>query len=442
MIGTNTKKRVLKILDFNALFARTENAVLLNKFDFSTPGYAEKLAENIFSRSTDIDFVAKCECEHLVGNYYTNLTCPRCHTLVTCDMEAAEGHLTHKAWISCPDGIEGGWLNPAVYQIIARHLRYGKRVRQNFTNANGDISSRGKIRKGNYLDDILDFDTPIPDEIAGAVTGKGFSYFYQNFDRLMQYFLYSHKQTAMKKGRDTLAYFLAQNRDKLFCRYLPILASSLHPIVMSEGINDNRKRFVDKNSQYVEAAAAALSYLEFSSHRARRPDLIEASTFQAYQEFIAYTVDISTRHLSKKRSLPRQHIFASRLSFTFRGVIVSITGKHDLDELHMPWAMAVNLLRLHIVGRLMQRGMSSGDAMRLQQSSLKQYDPLIDSMMQEFIAESPYKGLPALFGRNPSIRAGSIQLLYITKIKTNIHDETIGFSQLATAAPNADYDGD
>ena len=59
--------------------------------------------------------------------------------------------------------------------------------------------------------------------------------------------------------------------------------------------------------------------------------------------------------------------------------------------------------------------------------------------MKELIAESPYKGLPCCFNRNPTLLRGSIQQLYITKIKSDdINDNTISLSVMILASYNAE----
>ena len=58
------------------------------------------------------------------------------------------------------------------------------------------------------------------------------------------------------------------------------------------------------------------------------------------------------------------------------------------------------------------------------------YDPLVDEIMQTLISECGYtdkdgnfvnlKGLPVLFGRNPTLHHGAIQLLFVPKVKTDL----------------------
>lgn len=414
--------------------------VVLNSFDFDTPGYAESLATHVFSRAGAVDFIPRCSCKYYTGAYFEGSVCPKCHTVATSDMEAVEGHLAHKTWISCPEGLPG-WLHPSIYIILHRWMSYGRRTRQNYTNALGDIANKGKERKGSYLDDILDVTTPIPDELKGVVTGKGFKYLHDNFWFLIEYFATSHRQTAQSKDLKTLLYFLRLYSDRIFCRYIPIQSSSLHSIIVSEGSEDTRKQYVDKSCQYVLSAAAALSYLEHSTNRRRTHEEIEEAAFEAYQNLIAYSFDISIKSLSKKRSLPRAHIFGARMHNTIRGVIVPVTGPHKKDELQLPWKSVVNNLRDPIIGRLMWRDrLTPARAVRKHLRALQVYDPDIHQILLELHRETRDGCDYKLFVRNPSIRPGSLQEMKVPPegVKTDPDDCTIGFSSLACAAPNAD----
>lgn len=440
--STMPVQRVVHVLDFDELYRDSHDKVILNKFNFIEPGYASSLSEAIFSRASDVDFVARCECEHLQGNFFIGQVCPECGTPVVLDMDTATGYLQHRAWLECPKEIKG-WLNPSAFFVLSKWLSYGKKVVANYTNAKGDVASKGKRKKGNYLEDILDPNTDIPEELEGIVLGKGFNYLYDNFDYLMDFFLHSFKKTAQKKDAFFIEQYIKKHRDKIFCRYFPVLSSALHSVVMSEGTRENRKRYVDKICQYVQHAALALSFLEFSPRKYPRPDEIEASTFAAFQNIIAYTSTISRKHLSVKRGLPRMHIFGSRLHLSARSVIVPITGMHAMDELHFPWALGVNMMRVDLIGILMREyGMTVADAYNLQQAALVQFDPLINQLIIRLIQECPYKGIPVLWNRNPTVRVGGVDLRFWTHLKTDPDDETIAMSTMSMGLLNADCDGD
>ena len=103
----------------------------------------------------------------------------------------------------------------------------------------------------------------------------------------------------------------------------------------------------------------------------------------------------------------------------------------------------VQSLKLEILNRLVSKyNIDPNDAIYRHNKSFSQYDPIIAEIMNDLIKECPYKGLPLIFGRNPSLQHGAMQLFFITKFKTNIDDESISISPLVLSAPNADFDGD
>ena len=432
------RQRLWHEMDCDKLFRMSRNTVVLNRFDFSSPKYPETLSEMIFSRSSDLDFIARCSCEHLQGNFYLGQICPECKTVVTMDMESATGHLEHRAWLECPKEIKG-WLNPSAFFVLTKWLTYGKRVASNYVNAKGEIATKGRARKGNYLEDILDVTSDNPPEIADTITGSGFNYLYDNFDFIMDFFLNTFKKTANKKGVGKIAQYIKKYRNSIFCRYYPILASSLHSVVMSDGNRENRKRYVDKFCQYVQHAAESLAYHEFSHKKNKSLYEVEVATFTALQDIIAYTSVIATAQLSAKRAMPRMHMFGSRLHLSFRSVISPVVGEHAIDEIYVPSAVACNTFRDDIIGRLMRdHNHTYPEAYNRQQFALVRFDRLIHEIMLSFIHECPYKGIPVLWIRNPVVRVGGTQLVFITRIKTDLSDETISMSSLICGPPNAD----
>lgn len=72
------------------------------------------------------------------------------------------------------------------------------------------------------------------------------------------------------------------------------------------------------------------------------------------------------------------------------------------DELHLPWKIGVNALKLEILNLMTSRyNLSFGEAIYRQITALVAYDPLVDEIVKTLIKECPYNGLPVLFGRNP-----------------------------------------
>lgn len=100
------------------------------------------------------------------------------------------------------------------------------------------------------------------------------------------------------------------------------------------------------------------------------------------------------------------------------------------------------VFKLHLTNKLLRRGMTPNEAMSFLYEHTLKYHPLLDELFKELLSESPYGGFPVLLNRNPSLKRGSIQMMRVTKIKTDPQINTISMSVLALKAPNADFDGD
>ena len=419
MSAADVKYRMLRLFDTDAHFRNSPGAVLLNKIDFSRPGYAEALNSKLYHQKTEMNFIASCECGYYEDNYYIGATCPVCKTLVVSPLSFNREHLPHTTWISAPEIIPG-FPHPTFYRTLHAWLRYN--------------------RTDSYIDAILNPAKPLPAVLAGFVKGRGFKYFHDNFDYLVeQFFTITKRANSMHIRR-----LMEKYRHLAFVRYLPALSSVLHPITAADESAESSRRYTDKDSQFFLEAVHQLSYIEHNHKKIRRGDTLDIKLFEAYRSYMEYLSKITDRRLSKKASLLRRHMFGARFHWSFRAVIVPLTGPHRYDEIHVPWQVGVNTLRVHLLGRLMKRHkMPMSKAYALIKHAGAAYDPLIDQLMKEFIAESERGGgLPVPTNRNPSLRKGATQLIYITKIKTDLADAAMGFSPLIVSAPNADYDGD
>jgi len=335
-----------------------------------------------------------------------------------------DDNLVCRNWLEVPKELPNGWLTPKVYLNLANWLSYDK-------------------GRKNYLDDILDVDTPIPYDLVDVVHGKGFAYLYDNFDRLMEFFIKDHHVISKKADTPSMRFFLSMYRDRIFCHYIPILNSAISPIVSPDNGAGSKRRYSDVTADDILKAAVSLSRLAHSPKKKNRLLHVERTTFQAFKNIISYVEASTKNYVSAKKAIPRTHIFGSRFHWSFRGVVTPIVGPHDYYELHIPWRMAVNTLRVHLYGVLCgQQGMSINDAVTKVRRALQAVDEDILKIINQMIEDSPFPGLPCVWDRPPSIRDGSVMLKFWTKIKTDIDDSSVGITPIDVALPNADFDGD
>lgn len=410
--------RRLGLVDLEEKFRQEqETAVVLNYIDFTDPNYADRVNEALYSEQGDMEFVASCDCGYRNSNFYIGATCPRCKTEVLPPLSFGRDSLPHTAWIAMPEEIPGV-LHPVFYRVLSKWLTYD--------------------RNKTYIDTLLDPTAETPPELEAFP--RGFQAFHDHFDEiLVQLSTLPRKQAQWPWIRT----FTERYRHLAFVRHLPALSSVLHPVTRADETASQSRTYTDKDSEYFLSAVHILSFLRFGTTRIRAPEQRDRKIQEAYAAYITYVSSVIKKKIAEKTGLLRKHMFGARFHWSFRSVIAPIPGPHRYDELHVPWSVAVNLLQVHIVGRLMRdHGHTLQDALHDHKAAETKHDAVIAKIMDDLIAESDWPGLPVLFNRNPSIQRGATQLLFVTKVKQDPADKSIALSVLILSKPNADFDGD
>lgn len=410
--------KYLALLDFDKVYREDPDAKIVpyGTETYTSEKQAADFAKQLFKEdSGDLNFAASCECGALNGNYYLDETCAACKTKVR---SAFAGELKYRAWLEIPEYMPA-ILQPAAYRILRKWL--------------------GTYHSKALLDVILDINGVLPPDIAMSV-GNGFRNFHDNFDRIMDFFLNEYKpfqKAAQKTKSKHIPEFLVMNRDLIFIRHIPILNQNLHLVTKSGSMT-----YTDESSPIIFKTLIELSNLAYIYTTSSKPDLyIEQNMREMYYSYIEYTDSIIYSKLTRKPGFIRKYLLGTRCHFSFRGVIVPITIDHIADELHIPWRIGVTGLKLEIMNILQNRqGKTLSESLDIFHKALFRYDQNIMDIINTLIAECPYKGLPVIFGRNPTLQHGSIQLLFVTIVKSDLADNTIGFSPLVLSAPNALFD--
>jgi DNA-directed RNA polymerase beta' subunit len=124
-------------------------------------------------------------------------------------------------------------------------------------------------------------------------------------------------------------------------------------------------------------------------------------------------------------------------------VISSNTKPHKYDELDLAWSQAIALLELHLVNKLLKRGMTVNEADGFLRAHTYKHSPMIKELFQEIIREAGGgRGLIGIYVRNPSLTKSSTCMFRVMRIKDDPMDFTNTLPILATVLFNADFDGD
>lgn len=386
-----------KIIDFDDLFARTPNTLVFN--DIILDRNPEEIIDILCDISNEqYDSVASCQCGNLVGNYYTGIKCRICSSICESTLFS---EIRNDSWLEIPPVIKGV-LNPQVFRILSNWM--------------------GKVGKVSRLEMMLNMQLPIePIPKTPFYSGMGFNWVYDNFETIINYFLTSKlfaSKTASSIRPATIRLFLEKSGKAIWCTKLPILSKIIQPISKSS----NTRRYADKDiANLIRSIFTMRSVLLTEKMMKFSTDHIDRNFYKIYDEFIKYTNTILFEKLPRKPSILRKHVFGSRSHCSCRSVAVPITEPHDSDEVYLPWKLGISVYKYHILSILTKkRGMIVLDAYNRIMNAINVYDHEIDLIMQSLIHDCPYKGLPILVNRNPSLRIASIQLLFVTKIKPSL----------------------
>jgi len=416
---SNHRRPILTIVNYGELFSNDpdaeavpiEEATVFKKQNITF--YKHILREG----STDLIFAASCECGCLVGNFYTGVTCEDCETVVATNFA---NDLQYRRWLVIPEFMPP-IIQPTVFKVLDNWM--------------GNCDKKKRL-----LWSFLNINLPFPDELAARFK-QGMTYFYENFDDICHYLLTEYKPLCVGGGGKRskgIREFLDANRSAIFCRELPILNKSLHLLT-----GDNIK-YTDESVPHIlrawmELAATADTY----RNGITSATYIDERAAELMEDYYLYTKSIIVKKIASKPGFARKNVFGTRLHFSSRAVITPITDEHQFDELYIPWRIGVASMKLEIINLLQQRMFySMSDAVRTHARALTSHVEEVYNVMLELIEESPYKGLPVYFGRNPSLQYGALQQFFVTRIKTDLNDNTIEISPLCISGPNADFDGD
>lgn len=372
-----------------------------------------------------ISTISSCHCGETKGEDRVGRICRNCKTPVESKIDIDFDPLL---WFKQPEGVEK-LISPYIWTLLFERFR----------------TSRKKFSVMQWLTDTTYRCPnvtlpPIVDRLISHGVCRGYNYFVQNFDAIIE-LLFNDKDFVFKKKKDYLYELIVNYRHLIFTDILPLPNKAI--IIIEK----------TKLGTYVIAptGTAVNTILMITGVDAQDSFTLrdkQNRTAKAIHNLSRFLMQTVIDFVSQKPGLIRKNLVASRTFFTFRAVVTSITRPHDYEEVHIPWGVGLAVFRPHLINKLSTtvnqktgRYYSLNEAVDLLHSSAEVYNPLLDDLLKELIKESPYKGIPVIEQRNPSLLSGSAELKYITIIKTDPNDRTVSTSALTLKAKNCDTKG-
>lgn len=413
-----------EVVDHDQLFAEQKGKIVFaNDFNTSNAEQKEDFNRHLYSHYKDADAIensASCECEHMTDAYDVGVICEICNTPV---VSTSNRPIVPSMWVRAPGSVVS-LISPELMIMLMGHMQTKE---FDFLQFLIDSSYRFDI------DNVSSKETRRKmDRFLQKGFERGLNHFIANFDEIFKYLMESG---IIGVGKYDLATFIFENRAALFPQVLPI-PSKLCFVVESttSGV------YIDKPIGAAIDAVLTFAGIEHSPIPLK-PIAIQNRVAQALKLLAVFHENYDKQRIAQKPGLVRRHVLGGRLNLTARAVITSISDPHQYDELHIPWGVACQLLKYHIINKLKTPkwgNMTTKDAISFVYDNVLQYNDMLNEIFKELIRESKYSGIGATFHRNPTLQRGSTQQFFITLIKPNINDNSISLSVLVLKAPNAD----
>lgn len=410
-----------ELVNFNKLFNQLKHPPMIINDIVETSEEEKSTLKNLVFTKYDSDVmknIPSCDCGSITGEYNIGVMCNNCDTLV---ISSVDKELEPILWVRAPKGVKA-LINPAIWIMLT------------------DKFSKAKFDTIQWITDTTYRTGPSDGVIIAELTEAGITRGYNNFidnfyeiiAKLCELKSFSNKYRGTN---DLLLKLIAENKDHVFSQYLPLVNRTLL-VIESTTVGTYVDPFVPTAIDAILTVASIDS--PDSNHSLR---VKENRTAKFLSGLSSYYKNFAKNNLGRKTGNFRQHVYGSRSHFSFRAVVTSLTDAHAYDEIHIPWSIAITIFRYHLINKLIKRGYTVNQAIFLINAHAKIFHPLLDEIFKELIDESPRKGIDVTINRNPSLVRGSIQRVRVTKVKTDIGDNTVSFSILIVTPLNGDFDG-
>lgn len=371
----------LPLMDFDKEFANDpEQRVIatgLETIDGSECSLEDIIKQVCQVSDGSLSFAASCKCGYLKGNYNEGTVCPKCKSICTTPFS---DDVEFGGWLTIPETLPP-FLHPSAYRILKAWM--------------GTLFKR----RMSILDSLLDPNVQLVGEYAKL--GQGMSYFYNNFDDIINFIMNMKGRGVKAKEDELIKEFLNTYRNQLFVRHIPILDQSLHVLTKSGSMT-----YDDKSAEYILEAWLELDVVirKLNNHPETNPIKIDKYVWRVYSAWIKYTESIITPKLAKKEGFIRKSCHGHRNHYTGRGVIAPMFLDAPPEVINIPWRMAVCIFKHEILNILQNRyGYDVNEACDLHMKGVVGYNQIIDSCLKTLWDESPFIGMPFLMGRNPEL---------------------------------------
>lgn len=364
--------------------------------------------------------IPSCIEGHITGEENVGTYCPKCRSKV---LNLVDRPADATLWLAPPKGVHR-FIHPEAWTVMNSRMIHAKR-----------FSMLEWICDPHYREAYPELTREFNAYLA--VHKRGLNYFIENFDAVIEWLLGEKRlvRFSTPQKREEWITYVQKYKHLFFPKMLPIMSRMF---IVSE--NSPMGLYNDEKSKEVPNAIYAVTCAESLQLNVSR---CQSHAVRAISRLAKCYQGIYTEFIGSKWGLIRRQLIGSRLHMTARAVITSLSEVHKYNECHVPWTLATQLFKYHILSKLLKEGMMLDEAYGFIEDCAHTWHPKMRRIFDELVAESwDGEGIPILLQRNPSLTRLSAMCLRITHIKDDVTDNTFGMSVLVLKGANADFDGD
>lgn len=427
----------LRVFDYEKAFrGLNQEAILVNGFDISLESERERLNSLIYTSydGDTLSNVPRCDCGTITGEDNLNIRCHKCRTLC---LPVTEKPLESLLWIKVPDGVPA-FFNLTVWRILNKNLTYsGFSLLEYMTNVFYHPQNKEPIDKMRKLEKLN-----IP---------RGYNNFVNNYESIIHALFKANLFPGNARRRKKVLQFLTENLHVTFSTVLPF-PSKLGFITE----NNNGKISADqKMAPAIDAIWTIVGIYQKAKTKDARgapedfdergePSQMrkESRCVRSMCKLEEFYKGFESDTAFKKPGISRKLVYGNRPHWSWRGVITSRQKPHNYDGIDMPWSLSMLLFQHHLGNKLLKERFTPNELKALMYENTLRYHPHLAKLFNELIEEARDGRIMTSFGRNPTLKRGSVGFNGIESIKDDPSDNTINVSPLNLIDKNADFDGD
>lgn len=395
---------------FNPNTEITNIESLDKKKKFTIDGlYSEKIFGSMYGSRIEY----KCNCGEIIGEYNEGLLCKECNSIVS----KRECQLLEQGWI---DLGKYKIINPLYYAFLKRYFGEAK-LKKYLSPQYVKIDKDGN--------EFISPDDIPKNENNPDLISIGIDTLAKNFIEILDLFKDTNKTVNLEVYE-----FLKQNKDNIFTSKIPVFSHRLRPAtVVGQQIMFDKSNTIYVQILKIAKILNALSLDAFPLNVDKLLYKLQELYNSLYDYIISTLADSETGHIRNEK-------LSNRFNFSARCVIVPLHHNTKIDEVHIPYVVGCELLKLHIIRKLVDsKGMTYNEANMRWRKGVLAFDREIYDIILEI--EKEEGGIHVLINRNPTINIGSI-LKVTAKVKDVYDDYCMSVSNNILNLISGDFDGD